>query len=112
MVGPKPLGPREPSLWKSPAGDVSPAAGPLRHLPDPHLARDAMELSRRRIAPLVVEFAAQYLVLAVHLMLSEAGLEVAQDGFDVALWIDRPDDPAVKGRHLIQAARRTPADTT
>ena len=36
MDGPEPLGPAlYPSLWKRPAQDVSPAAGPLQHLPDP-----------------------------------------------------------------------------
>jgi DNA-binding transcriptional LysR family regulator len=38
-------------------------------------------------------------------MLSDAGLEVGQDGIDVALRVDRPDDPAVIARK-IAATRR------
>jgi DNA-binding transcriptional LysR family regulator len=54
-----------------------------------------MELGRRRIGPLLAEFAAQHPGLEVHLALSDAGLEVGEDGLDVAIRIGRPDDPAV-----------------
>jgi DNA-binding transcriptional LysR family regulator len=57
-------------------------------------------LGRRQIAPLLAEFAAQHPVLEVHLVPSDAGLEVGQDGLDVALRIDRPDDPAVITRKM------------
>ena len=43
-----------------------------------------MELGRRRIAPLLADFAAQHPGLEVHLVLSDAGLEVGQDALDVA----------------------------
>jgi DNA-binding transcriptional LysR family regulator len=59
-----------------------------------------MELGRRRIAPLLADFAAQHPGLEVHLVLSDAGLEVGQDGIDVALRIDRPDDPAAITRKV------------
>jgi DNA-binding transcriptional LysR family regulator len=64
-----------------------------------------MELGRRRIAPLLVDFAARHPGLEVHLMLSDAGLEVGQDGIDVALRIDRPDDPAVIARKIASTRR-------
>jgi DNA-binding transcriptional LysR family regulator len=64
-----------------------------------------MELGRRRIAPLLAQFAAQHPGLEVHLVLSDAGLEVGQDGIDVALRVARPDDPAVIARK-IAATRR------
>jgi alkanesulfonate monooxygenase SsuD/methylene tetrahydromethanopterin reductase-like flavin-dependent oxidoreductase (luciferase family) len=57
-----------------------------------------MELGRRWIAPLLAEFAAQHPALEVHVVLSDAGLEVGQDGLDVALRIGRPDDPAIIAR--------------
>ena len=64
-----------------------------------------MELGRRRIAPLLGEFAGQHPALEVHLVLSDAGLEVGQDGLDVALRIDRPDDPAVITRKIASTRR-------
>jgi DNA-binding transcriptional LysR family regulator len=63
------------------------------------------ELGRRRIAPLLAEFAARHPALEAHLVLSDAGLEVGQDQLDVALRIDRPDDPAIITRK-IAATRR------
>jgi DNA-binding transcriptional LysR family regulator len=64
-----------------------------------------MELGRRRVAPLLAEFAAQHPALEVHLVLSDAGLEVGQDKLDVALRIDRPDDPAVIIRRIASTRR-------
>jgi DNA-binding transcriptional LysR family regulator len=64
-----------------------------------------MELGRRRIAPLLAQFAAQHPGLEVHLVLSDAGLEVGQDGIDVALRIGRPDDPAVIARKVASTHR-------
>lgn len=63
------------------------------------------ELGRHRIAPLLAEFTARHPALAAHLVLSDVGLEVGQDGLDVALRIDRPEDPAVIARK-IAATRR------
>jgi DNA-binding transcriptional LysR family regulator len=64
-----------------------------------------MELGRRKIAPLLAEFAAQHPRLQAHLVLSDAGLEVEQDAIDVALRIDRPDDPAVITRKIASTRR-------
>jgi DNA-binding transcriptional LysR family regulator len=64
-----------------------------------------MELGRRRIAPLLAEFAAQHPGLEAHLVLSDAGLEVGQDGIDVALRVDRPDNPAIMTRKIAATPR-------
>ena len=64
-----------------------------------------MELGRRRIAPLIAEFAAQHPALEAHLVLSDAGLEVGEDGLDVALRVGRPDDPAVIARKIASTRR-------
>lgn len=64
-----------------------------------------MELGRRRIAPLLAQFATQHPGLEVLLVLSDAGLEVGQDGIDVAMRIGRPDDPAVIARKIASTRR-------
>jgi DNA-binding transcriptional LysR family regulator len=64
-----------------------------------------IELGRRKIAPLLAEFAASHPRLQAHLVLSDAGLEVEQDAIDVALRIDRPDDPAVITRKIASTRR-------
>ena len=64
-----------------------------------------IELGRRRVAPLLADFGVRHPGLDVHLMLSDAGLEVGQDGIDVALRIDRPDDPAVIARKIASTRR-------
>ena len=58
------------------------------------------DLGRRRIAPLLGEFVAQHPALEAHLVLSDAGLELGQDGVDVALRIGLPDDPTVLVRKI------------
>ncbi len=63
------------------------------------------ELGRRRIAPLLADFAALHPGLETHLLLSDAGLEVGQDGVDVALRVDRPEDPSVIARKLVSTRR-------
>jgi LysR family transcriptional activator of dmlA len=64
-----------------------------------------IEFGRRHVAPLLGDFAVRHPGLDVHLVLSDAGLEVGQDGLDVALRIDRPDDPSIVTRK-IAATRR------
>ncbi|HTJ56416.1 MAG TPA: LysR family transcriptional regulator [Devosiaceae bacterium] len=64
-----------------------------------------IELGRRRVAPLVAEFAARHPALELHLVLSDAGLEVGEDGLDVAVRIDRPDDPSVITRKIASTRR-------
>jgi DNA-binding transcriptional LysR family regulator len=63
------------------------------------------EFGRRHIAPLLGDFAARHPGLDVHLVLSDAGLEVGQDGLDVALRIDRPDDPSIITRKIAATKR-------
>jgi DNA-binding transcriptional LysR family regulator len=63
------------------------------------------EFGRRRVAPLLAEFAARHPGLEAHLALSDAGLEVGQDALDVALRFDRPDDPAVIARKIASVRR-------
>ena len=64
-----------------------------------------MELGRRWIAPLLAAFAEAHPALEAHLVLSDAGLEVGQDGLDVALRVDRPDDPSVIARRIATTRR-------
>ncbi len=64
-----------------------------------------IEFGRRHIAPLLGDFAARHAGLDVHLVLSDAGLEVGQDGLDVALRIDRPDDPSIITRKIATTKR-------
>jgi DNA-binding transcriptional LysR family regulator len=60
---------------------------------------------RRRIGSLLAEFAARHPALEVHLALSDAGLELGEDGLDVAIRIGRPDDPAVMTRKIASTKR-------
>jgi DNA-binding transcriptional LysR family regulator len=64
-----------------------------------------MELGRRRIAPLLAEFAAEHPALQTHLALSDAGLEIGQDGLDVALRVDRPEDQSIMARKIASTRR-------
>ena len=63
------------------------------------------DLGRRRIAPLLADFANRHPGLEVHLLLSDAGLEVGEDGLDVALRVGLPNDPAVLTRKLLTSRR-------
>ncbi|HTB17763.1 MAG TPA: substrate binding domain-containing protein, partial [Bryobacteraceae bacterium] len=63
------------------------------------------DLGRHRIAPLLADFASRYPGLEVHLVLSDAGLEVGEDGLDVALRVGLPNDPAVLSRKLLTSRR-------
>jgi len=63
------------------------------------------DLGRRRIAPLLADFANRHQGLEVHLVLSDAGLEVGEDGLDVALRVGLPNDPAVLTRKLLTSRR-------
>lgn len=64
-----------------------------------------MEFGRRRVAPLLAQFASQHQELEAHLVLSDAGLEVGQDALDVALRVDRPDDLAIITRKIASTRR-------
>jgi DNA-binding transcriptional LysR family regulator len=63
------------------------------------------DLGRRRIAPLLADFANRHPGLEAHLVLSDAGLEVGEDGLDVALRVGLPNDPAVLTRKLLTSRR-------
>ena len=49
-----------------------------------------LEIGRRRIAPLVTEFVDLYPKVEAHLVLSDARLDVVDDGLDVALHVGTP----------------------
>jgi DNA-binding transcriptional LysR family regulator len=55
--------------------------------------------------PLLAEFAARHPALELHLASSEGGLQVGGGGLDVAIRIDRPDDPAVITRKIASVKR-------
>jgi len=63
------------------------------------------DLGRHVIAPLLADFAHRHRGLEVHLVLSDAGLEVGEDGLDVALRVGLPNDPAVLTRKLLTSRR-------
>jgi DNA-binding transcriptional LysR family regulator len=63
------------------------------------------DLGRHRIAPLLADFANRHPGLEVHLVLSDAGLEVGEDALDVALRVGLPHDPAVLTRKLLTSRR-------
>jgi DNA-binding transcriptional LysR family regulator len=63
------------------------------------------DLGRRRVAPLLADFAMRHPGLEAHLVLSDAGLEVGEDGLDVALRVGLPTDPAVLTRKLVTSRR-------
>lgn len=64
-----------------------------------------MELGRRRIAPLLAEFTARHPGLEAHLVLSDAGIEVGEEGLDVALRFGRPADTTLIARRIATIRR-------
>ena len=63
------------------------------------------EFGRRYLARFVAAFAAAHPGLEVHLVLSDMGFEVSDDGLDVALRIGQPDDQALMTRRLLATRR-------
>jgi len=63
------------------------------------------DLGRHYIALLLAEFAIRHPGLKLHLVLSDAGLEVGEDGLDVAIRVGLPADPAVLTRKLLTSRR-------
>jgi DNA-binding transcriptional LysR family regulator len=63
------------------------------------------EIGRRLIAPLIGQFASKFPEVEVRLMLSDAGLDVIDDGLDVALRIGLPNDNTVMARKILMAKR-------
>ena len=64
-----------------------------------------MEIGRRRIAPLIAEFAALYDHVSVELVLTDNRVDVAGDELDVGLHVHEPDDPNIIVRKLISSQR-------
>ena len=64
-----------------------------------------MELGRRRVARLLADFAARHPGLDAHLVLSDAGLEVGEEGLDVVLRIGMPGDPSIIARKIATCPR-------
>ncbi len=58
------------------------------------------EFGRRHVAPLVGAFARLHPGLHVHFVLSDAGLEVGEDAFDVVLRVGLPTDEALMARKV------------
>jgi DNA-binding transcriptional LysR family regulator len=68
-----------------------------------------MEIGRRLVAPLTTEFRRKFPDVQVHLVLSDAGLDVIDDGLDIALRIGLPSDSSVIARKVLTAKRITRA---
>jgi DNA-binding transcriptional LysR family regulator len=64
-----------------------------------------MEFGRRRIAPLVAEFRDRYPNVGVELVLSDAGLELIEDGFDIVIRYELPHDQNVVAKKLLSSRR-------
>ena len=58
------------------------------------------EFGRRHVAPLVGAFSQLHPGLHAHLVLSDAGLEVGEDAFDVVLRVGLPADQALMARKI------------
>jgi DNA-binding transcriptional LysR family regulator len=63
------------------------------------------ELGRRLVAPLIAQFARRYPEIEVRLVLSDSGLDVIDDGLDIALRIGLPDDNSVMARKILSSKR-------
>jgi DNA-binding transcriptional LysR family regulator len=66
-----------------------------------------MEIGRRLVAPLITEFREKFPDVQVHLVLSDSGLDVIDDGLDVALRNGLPSDSSVIARKVLTAKRIT-----
>jgi DNA-binding transcriptional LysR family regulator len=64
-----------------------------------------MGIGRRLVAPLVASFVEKYPGIQVHLNLSDSGLDVIDDGLDVALRIGLPTDASVMAKKILSARR-------
>jgi DNA-binding transcriptional LysR family regulator len=63
------------------------------------------ELGRRLVAPLITKFVQKYPEVEVHLTLSDSGLDVIDDGLDIALRVGLPDDASVIARKVLSTRR-------
>jgi DNA-binding transcriptional LysR family regulator len=64
-----------------------------------------MGIGRRLIAPLVASFVEKYPGIQVHLNLSDSGLDVIDDGLDVALRVGLPTDASVIAKKILSTRR-------
>ena len=64
-----------------------------------------MGLGRRLVAPLIARFVEKYPRIQVHLYLSDAGLDVIDDGLDVALRVGLPTDTNVIAKKILSTRR-------
>jgi len=64
-----------------------------------------MGIGRRLVAPLVASFVERYPGIQVHLNLSDSGLDVIDDGLDVALRVGLPTDTSVIAKKILSTRR-------
>jgi DNA-binding transcriptional LysR family regulator len=64
-----------------------------------------MELGRRLIGPLIAKFAQKFPQVEVQLMLSDCGLDVIDDGLDIALRVGLPSDTSVIAKKILITRR-------
>ena len=64
-----------------------------------------MGIGRRLVAPLVARFVEKYPGIQVHLNLSDSGLDVIDDGLDVALRVGLPTDTSVIAKKILSTRR-------
>ncbi len=64
-----------------------------------------MEIGRRLIAPLVARFVEKYPGIKIHLNLSDSGLDVIDDGLDIALRVGLPTDGSLIAKKILSTRR-------
>jgi DNA-binding transcriptional LysR family regulator len=64
-----------------------------------------MEIGRRLMAPLVAGFVEKYPGIQIYLNLSDSGLDVIDDGLDIALRVGLPADASVIARKILSTRR-------
>ena len=64
-----------------------------------------MEIGRRLIAPLVARFIEKYPGIQIHLNLSDSGLDVIDDGLDIALRVGLPTDGSLIAKKILSTRR-------
>lgn len=63
------------------------------------------ELGRRLVAPLIADFTRKYPEVRAHLILSDSGLDVVDEGLDVVLRVGLPSDSSVIARKVLSTRR-------
>ena len=63
------------------------------------------DLGRRLVAPLITKFVRKYPEVEMHLTLSDSGLDVIDDGLDIALRVGLPEDSSVIARKVLSTKR-------